>query len=166
MDIDPLWASWFVGFVDGEGSFQVQRSGRLPGGRPRNMMPHLQIQLRKDDRALIEDIHRTLGVGRVYEVTKRADRVNGKKAADQVMWRCRDIGELVSIIVPLFDTYPLKSKKASEYAIWRCAVMVKWERGNCGLLWELKQALMAERRAGLNDSEVEIPVYDEQPRLL
>lgn len=143
--IDPMWASWFSGFVDGEGYFQLipQSSGGY-GIR-------LVITMRDDETNVIAEIMNTLRVGSVYHVSKEYDRRNGRQSADQWMWRCNRIDEVIGVIIPLFDSFPLKTRKANDYRIWREAALLIVSGGNrtqLPKLHALKQQLVKQRKYG------------------
>ena len=116
--IDPLWASWFSGFVDGEGYFQIlwQKHAQVYAA-------HLSIVLREDDQAIIEEIYCTLKCGVIHRVSKKGDRRVGKRSSDQFLWRCRKIDEVVDIVIPLLNHFPLKTKKRFDYFVWKEAAL-------------------------------------------
>ena len=89
--IEYSWLAWFVGFVDGEGYFQIciQNAGR-------SAQTHLNITVREDDGPVLRDIQ----------------------------WRVNRIQEVVEIVIPLFDEFPLHTKKASDYHLWREAAFL------------------------------------------
>ena len=43
------------------------------------------------------------------------------------MFRIRDVRDLTEIVVPLFDKYPLHSKKAREYPIWKKLLLLRYK---------------------------------------
>lgn len=116
---DPF-GYWFSGLFDGEGSFVVFT--RPASGRPEYAEYRLaiRIMLRDDDAQVISRIYDHLQVGRIS-----ARKANGRSnpAVAITVERVQDLAE---VIVPLFDRYPLYSKKAKEYAIWRPLVMRRY----------------------------------------
>src|SRR5262249_22216157 len=81
----------------------------------------LRIQLRRDDRAMLEFVHTHLGIGRLCDLPANAG--NSKASTS---WRCEKISDLAEVLVPLFDAIPLRSKKAGEFAIWRRLVLQRY----------------------------------------
>jgi len=141
---DPLWCSWFSGLVDGEGYFHLVRrsNGRFE--------TEFVINLRRDDIGVLAEIHATLGIGRLYSrINDSKQRNQGIQASDRTRWRCYRIAELITVLVPLFEEYPLHSKKNRDYGIWKKAAFLKYQGAHryldgreilAGLVEELKVA--------------------------
>lgn len=110
-DIDPLFASWLAGFIDGEGCFQIQK------GSGRGYFCNLCVSLRDDDRPVLELICATTGLGKVRQ-TYGERGVRGGVAT----WQVHRKAECVEL-VELFDRFPLRAKKARDYVLWREAVL-------------------------------------------
>lgn len=116
-EIDDVWRGWFVGLTDGEGSFQIdKRNHRSPGA---NYHCHFTIALRDDDRAILEEIRDTLGIGKIYDKPDRSTLTCKKRP--QVEYRVGTIADCAEL-VKLFDTYPLRAKKRRDFEIWKQAV--------------------------------------------
>lgn len=123
-EVEPDWASWFSGFVDGEGYFQIH------GGGDRSFSTRLVITVREDDEAVLREVVERLGCGNLYHVEKSADREAGMKASDQFMWVVGAMGEVSEVIIPLFEQHPLRSKKKREYEIWKEAATLIYRGAN------------------------------------
>jgi hypothetical protein len=121
---DPLFGAWLTGLTDGEGHF---RASVLRG----HLTLCFEIKLRDDDRAVLEEVRETTGIGALYA---------GKRVSPSehptLTWKVGHRDVLYSAIIPHFDAYPLRTKKAHDYAIWRQIVMlaVYWRRGGQALL--------------------------------
>lgn len=103
---------WLAGLTDGEGCFYIGQN-----------LCSFTIKLRDDDAQLIEDVREQLGgIGRVSHT-----RNDGGTRRPQVRWDVNRKAELVWL-TRLFDAFPLRSKKARDYAIWREAV-IDWACG-------------------------------------
>lgn len=113
--MDDAFRSWFAGFVDGEGCFEIHKQTRKG-----NYSCRLTIKLRADDREVLEHIVAVTGIGRVAHHRANPD---GRKSADQVYWQALTKPECLTLI-EIFDRFPLRSKKARDFDIWRKAVMV------------------------------------------
>ncbi len=144
--INALWASWFSGFIDGEGYFQIAQE------TPTYFRMALTIDLREDDEQIVREIQSTLNVGQIYHIFKKADRLKGIKSADQFRWTCRRPDEILEAIIPLFDSYPLKTKKSREYKIWRDAAFLIGSSTNAPELERLHRELLAQRKYRLPGS--------------
>lgn len=132
-NLDPAWCNWFVGWVDGEGCFNAYIDKRNMG-----ITPMLQVKVRYDDVQLVNMARDTLRCGNIS-----IRRSIGKN--DQIQWRCEDFVSCRHIIVPLFDQYPLRSKKNRDYQIWREITMLVSEEhhlnGNRAYVLDLCQQL-------------------------
>lgn len=105
--------NYFAGLVDGEGCFSVSRAGVV----------EFVIQLRDDDTEFLATLRDELGgIGRFSRATMR-----GPNARPLVRW---SIGRRKEVrwLVDLLDAYPLRLKKARDYAIWREAA-IDWYCG-------------------------------------
>lgn len=127
---DPNWCSWFVGLVDGEGYFHlVRRHTRFA------FEVEFVMNLRIDDKPMLVEIKNTLGIGRIHDINDEAQRKQGHKASDRARFRCYNVEEITRVLIPLFDEYPLHSKKCRDYEIWREAAflqLTKAYRGDVG----------------------------------
>lgn len=132
---DDGWCAWFAGFVDGEGCFRVTKKG----------VPEFQIGLRADDRAVLENIERVLGVGHLYEYAPEGKnptlyyRVSGPRDCQIVL---NTIGDR------------LRSKKSRDYLLWRDAVDARSNGASYIEMEPFKDAIVAVRKF---DSGVPVP---------
>lgn len=146
-DIDSAWCAWFSGFVDGEGSFLLNRNKST-----KIMSPVFQIKQRIDDQAIVGEIHYILRCGRMHLFVYRKARREGGKDADQVGLHICRIFDLIHILIPLLDRYPLRSKKRADYEIWRRAVLMIYRNNHASReqindeLLALKEQLESGRR--------------------
>ena len=100
--------AWLAGFTDGEGSFGVYPDN----GKGDGFVPRFVINLRADDAAILDALADTFG-GTLR--MKKSDHY------PQAQWRVLDKAGLRAL-VRYFDRFPLRAKKAHDYAIWRLAV--------------------------------------------
>ena len=140
MTLEPAFGHWLAGFVDGEGCFYLKKTDG------QYLICAFRVALRLDDRAILEEIQRETGIGQIH-VTRRAKWGSNDQASWSVT-RKREVMELARI----FDLYPLRSKKARDFVIWRQAVTVWGDKERCSnarvdtpRLWELKAALEGGR---------------------
>jgi LAGLIDADG endonuclease len=105
---------YLAGLTDGEGCFHIAATG----------YPSFVIKMRADDRPLLERVQTECGgIGSISRVA--TDGHGARKP--QVLWRVQRKRELVWL-TEVFDAFPLWSKKARDYEIWRDAV-VAWSCG-------------------------------------
>lgn len=99
-----------TGFIDGEGCFNltISKHSELVVGWM--VIPTFKISLHVKDRALLESVQRSLGVGHIYKHGKNSLdlRVNGLKN--------------LSVIIEHLDRYPLITKKFADYFLFKQAV--------------------------------------------
>ena len=109
------FGSWVSGFTDGEGYFCLQATKRRP------LAASFKIGLRSDDVTVLKLIWAYFQCGSVRVFPKRTYLPNGNPAAVFEVWNTR---ELAKFVVPHFDQFPLMSKKANDYSVWREAVVI------------------------------------------
>ena len=140
-NLDPAFGHWLAGLIDGEGCFTVSRQSHGYGAR-------FRLSLRDDDAAILKEIHVRLGLGTLGR-RERSRRVNAKPCLEWTVESRPDAEELVEIL----DRYPLRSKKAADYTVWKRAVKVSSAmpyrtraKRDWGPLIELKQQLESVRQ--------------------
>lgn len=103
---------WLAGLTDGEGHFGIN-----PNGTGWSCI--FAIKLRADDRAILLEAAEIVGVGRVrVEAENNANDRNRKPQARWDVGRKRECERLLDF----FTAFPLRSKKARDFAIWAEAV--------------------------------------------
>jgi hypothetical protein len=122
-NLHPAFGHWLAGFIAGEGNFRIHcsKSGHYYSAA-------FAIKLRDDDSEILEEIWRRVGLGTIYRQVRRSG--NSKPACVWVVQSRADCQELVEVL----DNYPLRSRKAADYAIWRNAVAV-WSAMPQGNRW-------------------------------
>lgn len=113
LDIDDAFGHWLAGLADGEAHFGIHLSGR-----DRSCWRFtFQIKLRDDDSSTLEEIYRRLPLG---GLTRSTCRSTGQRPTCTWQVQSRDA---LRLLVGVFDQYPLRSKKARDYSIWREALV-------------------------------------------
>lgn len=114
--VDASFGHWFAGLFDGEGHFVMRLRRRSVGRATRSELElGLNVYLRDDDAGVLQRVHDALG-GRFRPTSK--DNV--------AHWRLRGIATLAEVGLPLFERYPLYSKKAGEFELFRSLVMQRY----------------------------------------
>lgn len=134
---------WLAGLIDGEGCFRVHMS--KGGGY---YACHFSLKLRDDDLLVLRQIASFTRIGTIQRDRTRTG--NSRPCASWVIQSRADCRALIDIL----DRFPLRTRKARDYAIWKKAVEA-WERRKRGSRWhgpgdwteliDLKQALEKAR---------------------
>jgi LAGLIDADG endonuclease len=118
-DIDrDSFGHWLSGFAAGEGCFKlggiINRQGR------RHPTANFSIELRADDKPILELIRSYWQCGRFFYSANDRCRVPNAKP----VWKheVHDIPSLISIVIPHFQRFPLRAKKAADFLIWKQAI--------------------------------------------
>jgi hypothetical protein len=112
---NPQEDAWLSGFTDGEGHFSLA----MVRGRP---VAAFVINLRVDDKPVLDELREAFG-GCVF-VARYSDSSRNPEARWNVVAKA-DLAR----VVRYFDRFPLRAKKAREYALWRSAVSAWCARG-------------------------------------
>ena len=124
---------WLSGFTDGEGCFYLDY--RLVNGGYACPGMLFTISQRADDAAILEEIRRFLRCGRVQsKVVVNQHFLNGKdmrQYASKPVFRyeVNDRDSLANLIIPFFDRYPLRSRKRTDFQVWKQGVQLAYEVG-------------------------------------
>jgi hypothetical protein len=147
------FAHWLSGFTDGEACFHLKVLKRKTSERPQ-LSCAFQIGLRADDLDVLKQIQTYFGCGAIRPFQTKSKKVlpNAKPSNYFVIDSLQD---LFTKVIPHFDAYPLRSKKARDYVIWREAVLLKHEVGlrPRGWLW---MGQCSERRMGSPEHPVSL----------
>jgi hypothetical protein len=107
---------WFSGFTDGEGCFSIRRRQR---DKPWWSCEFI-LGLRADDGPILKHLQQTTGCGTVhYHVTVHSAARPG--ANPQYQWHVGKYTDCLAL-ARIFDRYPLRSKKARDFEIWKLAL--------------------------------------------
>lgn len=112
--VDDAFGYWFAGLFDGEGHFVIGLRGPRRLGN-RELQLGLNVYLRDDDASVLRHVHEALG-GQFRPSSKY----------NVAHWRLRGLANLAEVAVPLFERYPLRSKKATEFELFRSLVRQRY----------------------------------------
>ena len=129
---------WLAGLIDGEGCFHIKRVGGAGG----SLICTMIVGLRVDDRPILEEVRQATGIGALYEARR--------PSCTLLRWEVTRKAECVELI-SILDRYPLRTRKARDYALWREAVntwqlVVARRRADWTRMAELKVELEHGRR--------------------
>lgn len=108
--IDSDFGHWLAGFTDSEGCFDITPA------RGVYYYCRFTIGLRADDKPVLDQIQRNLGVGRVW--LKTSPSMRGSPQATFSVFR----KEECVVVRDVFDRFPLRSKKAEDFKLWSQAL--------------------------------------------
>ncbi len=113
---------WLAGLTDGEGCFRIhtERGGKY-------FACHFSIKLRRDDTAILEEIHTFFGVGRL-----RPQSGYGK--AKPLTLFIVDTRAGCEVVRGIFRRYPLRAKKRKDFDVW-CEALDAWSAQGRGNRW-------------------------------
>lgn len=111
---------WFSGFSDGEATFVLRSIIQKPGPRhprPRKSYQALfRIALRADDVEVLRLSQSFLGVGRLTLSDNVRSKVRNAKPV--AIYCVTNTADIASVIVPHFTAFPLRAKKATDFAVF------------------------------------------------
>lgn len=140
--IDPGFAHWMAGFVDGEGCFHVHKK-HVNGVDTYDCQ--FTISLRADDAPIIDEMRAALGG--IGSVARRPANGNAK---EQVRFCVSSKADCMALRA-VFSVFPLRAKKARDFEIW-CHALDAWVDHTPGSGWDdvayYRNALMAVRNFG------------------
>jgi len=102
-----------------------------------------RVVLHIDDRDVLEYIQKTLGVGTIHT----SDAC--------VTFAVQRFEDIVQVIIPIFDTFPLQTTKVLDYKDWRTAAMIKFQ----GPLSKDSLAKILLLKAGMNQNRKSFDSY-------
>ncbi len=116
---DALHPHYVAGFIDGEGSFSVSINKHKTLKSGMETKPEFEIELRADDREILERIVATIGCGKIYDCSyERYGWFPHTKL------KVTSIQEMESKLFPFLDRYHLQAKKCEVYKLFREIVLI------------------------------------------
>ena len=114
--VSDSFGYYFSGLFDGEGTIAIFHRKR---GEYNEYRLGICLSLRDDDHNVFSYIRKNLG-GKIYWFKGH------KPTNPSYRWDLQDVKSLAEVIVPLFDKYRLRTKKANEYKLWRRLVLMRY----------------------------------------
>lgn len=124
--LDP----WYVtGLTEGEGCFCVSFTRRPTLRTGLEVRPSFSLSLNENDKGLLEELQSYFGCGWIRQ--SRSDRT--------FKFESRAVGELIELVVPHFERYPLRGAKARSFeGFSRICEMI--EQGDISSVWAWKRS--------------------------
>jgi hypothetical protein len=121
--IKKLHPQYIAGFIDGEGSFWVSiyRDEKM-----RNKIfvrGQFEIELRADDREILERIRETLGCGKIYDCYY--ERYGWYP---HVKYKVARLGEISEKLIPFLEKHPLQAKKAKTFQYFKEIIRIRMNK--------------------------------------
>jgi hypothetical protein len=109
---------WLSGFVAGEATFLIS----APNSRHGRPVPRasFRIVLRRDDEPVLHAVRDFWGCGVL--TTSANARCKTPNAKPIAIYNVTRLSDLVSVVIPHFHAFPLRAKKAVDFATWERAV--------------------------------------------
>ena len=117
LNIPDNFGYYFSGLFDGEGSLLLWHRNRKDGFSEYRL--GVRMSLRDDDAKVLREIQQKLG-GRLAH-----NKAHGA-TNPSLQWTFDKIKDMAEIAIPLFERYPLKTKKRLEYKLWKSLVLDRY----------------------------------------
>lgn len=129
LDISDSFGRYFSAFFDGEGCFIISYY-KCSWNKIRNnkkeyytFLVSVRVGLRDDDQHLLYYFQKIFGGSIQSDFYQRKQRSPSNR---NKVWSVSNIKTLAEIFVPLFVQYPLYTKKAKEFEIWKNLIIEKY----------------------------------------
>jgi len=109
-----LHPQYIAGFIDGEGSFWVSIYRDETMKNKIFCRAEFSIELRADDREILERIQKTIGCGKIYHCNY--ERYGWYPHAKYKVSRLDEISE---VLIPFLEKTPLQAKKAETFQYFK-----------------------------------------------
>ena len=113
---------YLVGLVDGEGCFCVSFN-KHKGNRKLEVRLLFEIELREDDKEILERVKKTLGCGSIYYLNYE----RYKKWRPHYKYKVSNLKDISEKVIPFFKKYTLQAKKKKSFELFCkvCELMLK-----------------------------------------
>jgi hypothetical protein len=109
-----LSGDYIVGLTDGEGCFYVETRAPVGAYKSPRVEMHFFIKLREDDLPLLKAVQHFFGCGGIYY--QKEYRENQRNC---YRFGVTSQNDLRTIIIPFFDSHPLKSQKLKNFLLFK-----------------------------------------------
>ena len=105
--------------MDGEGCFSVSITKHKTLKRRLEVRTKFEMELRADDKKILERIQYSLGCGKLYHIDYK--RYGWHPHAKYQISNNKELSEM---LIPFIDKYPLQAKKKKVYALFKKVVFM------------------------------------------
>jgi len=105
--------NYLVGLVDGEGCFSITFN-KHKNNRLLEVRLLFEIELREDDKEILERVKETLGCGNIYYLSYE----RYKKWRPHYKYKVSNLKDISTKTIPFFQKYPLQAKKKHQFALF------------------------------------------------
>ena len=114
-NFSPKLNPWFItGFCDAESTFIMSIYKKMTSKTGWQVQPIFAIHIHKKDKVLLSRIQSYFG-----GVGKWVDH-----SSDSVMYSVNSVKDIINVIIPHFDKYPLLTQKRADYLLFKSAVLL------------------------------------------
>lgn len=103
---------YLVGLVDGEGCFSVTFNNHKNNRIEVRLI--FEIELREDDKVILERVQKTLECGNIYHLTYE----KYKKWRPHYKYKVSNFKDIILKIIPFFNKYQLQAKKKNSFKVF------------------------------------------------
>ncbi|BCU04897.1 putative LAGLIDADG endonuclease (mitochondrion) [Astrephomene gubernaculifera] len=121
-----LFYEWFVGIVDGDGTFSI-----TPNKHNNSWQFSFKLSLHVKDKPLLALIKKQLGCGSINYAGK-----------NNWQFRIRDRSQLLHVVIPIFLNYPLHTRKIYHFELFHQALLDSSKCVYLKSIWNDEQALL------------------------
>jgi hypothetical protein len=143
-DIDrQSFGHWLSGFADGESTFILREGYQKDRRQPRIIrFAYFRVTLRDDDTESLRLIRSYWACGMMYF----SDSIRSKtKTNPSASYAVQAVSDLMKVVIPHFDRFPLRSKKMNDFIIWKQGVELMAEIQSRPLVGRLVQGGLMPR---------------------
>jgi LAGLIDADG endonuclease len=119
---------WLSGFCDGEACFHLKSCDRK-GQLTRRYACSFQLGLRADDLPILQEIKRYFGYGSIRPFRTKSKHPLNFRSKPRFYFYIDGVQANLKAVISHFDSYPLRSRKARDYVVYREAVIFMAEVG-------------------------------------
>lgn len=112
--VKKLSPHYICGFIDGEGSFNISIYEDKTMRNKIFVRPEFSIELRADDRDILERIKKTIGCGKIYNCN-----YNRYGWYPHAKYKISRFDELDKILIPFLEKWPLQAKKSKVFKYFK-----------------------------------------------
>lgn len=103
---------WVTGFADAESSFNLKVSKKNTSKIGWHVIPEFNIELHSRDTLLLRKIQSFFGIGIISE----------RLSLNKVVYSVQSYKDIINVIIPHFDKYPLVTQKKADYLLFKQAI--------------------------------------------